>query len=113
MRHDLIKRGSPEVVYEHKKEDEKFMFQHLKSNKLLIFSEDCLTIVNLADNKIMKEYTSAQLDCGPMYSEVKNKKTDNNGRILLHCHLIDNENYMIMVSQQEMIRFDMAAIDDG
>ena len=91
MRYDLVKRGDPEVVYEHKKEDEKFVFQHLKSNKLLIFSENGLTIVNLANNEIMKEYTSAQLDCGPMYCEVKNKKTDDNGRILFQCHLIDNE----------------------
>ena len=74
LRHDLKKGSEPEVIYQNENEDQKFTFQYLKNDRLLIFTAEEITVVDLAnDNSIIMKMSSSDLQTKKIYDEIDDK----------------------------------------
>lgn len=63
MRHDLVKGGDPELIYESQVDYEKFTFEYLKGDKLIIIESSQVLVVDLKQgNKVIAKITADELN---------------------------------------------------
>lgn len=96
MRHDLVKGGDPELIYECAEEFEKFTFEYLKGDKLIIIESSRVYVVDLKQGKkVIAEITADQLNTDQIYGYYFDS-------LIYQGHLIDDEQFFIMKLPQKI-----------
>lgn len=108
VRHDLESGSEPEVVYENEDTEENFKFKYMSNDRLLVFLAEKIVVIDLAnDNDKIMEVTKDDLECDTIYGE------DDDGAQMFHGYFFDGEKHLIMLTNKEIHRLDLSAIDDA
>lgn len=107
IRHDLESGSEPEVVYENEDTEENFKFKYMSNDRLLVFLAEKIVVIDLAnDNEKIMEVTKDDLECDTIYGE------DDDGGQMFHGYFFNGEKHLIMLTNKEIHRLDLSAIDD-